>query len=162
VGRPVQRAEEAARRDRRIGHAQNAGADAVRDELADAAFVAVPFVDDLRAEPRRERVDREVRGRSLDVVDEAEHMSRREIAQAIGQRPGVAPRRRQRCEQAIERSILAEEEDFVLPREVVIEVAVREVGGRRDLAHASGGKAARSEDARGGPKDLDAPRICST
>jgi hypothetical protein len=159
VGRPVQRAEEAARRDRRVGHAQDAGADAVRDQPPDAALVAIPFVDDLRAEPRRERVDREVRGRSLDVVDEAEHVARGEIAQAIGQGPCVAARRRQRREQAIERSVLTEEEDLVLAGEVVIQVAVREVGGRRDLAHAGGGEAARSEDARGGPEDLDAPRI---
>src|SRR6185503_5640530 len=67
----------------------------------------------------------------------------------------IAPRVGQRLEQPIERAALAEEEDFVLAAEVVIEIRRREVGGDGDLAHPGGGKAAGAEDAGGGAHDRD-------
>jgi hypothetical protein len=86
-------------------------------------------------------------------------MSNGKLTQALCQRLPIACGRRQRGEQPIERAVLAEEQDFVLAAEVVIEVGRREVGGPGDVAHAGGGKAAAAEDLRRGPQDLDAPRI---
>src|SRR4030088_1325187 len=48
-------------------------------------------------------------------------------ARADGERPRLAARRSQRVEEAIERAILAEEQQLVLPAEVVIEVAGRQI-----------------------------------
>ena len=86
-------------------------------------------------------------------------MRGRQIVQAIGQRPAVASRRGERGEQAVERSVLAEEEQLVLAAEVVIQVAGREIGGDRDVAHAGGGEPARAEHARRGAHDLDAAHV---
>jgi hypothetical protein len=96
-----------------------------------------------------------MRGGSFELVDEAQDVRDREIAQAIGQRPAIAPCRVEGGEQPVERSVLAEEQELVLAAEVVIQVAGREVGGDRDVAHAGGGEPARAEDARSGPHDLD-------
>jgi hypothetical protein len=159
VCRPVERAEEGARGDGRIGSVQGAAADAVRHKGAHAALVPVAFRDDEAAQPRREGVDLEVRGGSFELVDEAQDVGGREIAQAIGQRPAVASRRGERVEQAVERSVLAEEEELVLAAEVVIQVAGREVGGDRDVAHAGGGEAARAEHARRGAHDLHTAEV---
>ena len=156
---PVQRAEKRPRGDRRIGRAQDAAADAGRDERPDAALVRVALGDDARAEPGGEGVDLEMRRRPLDVVEQTQHVGRRHLAQASRERPGVAPRARECGEQAIQRPILAEEQQLVLAAEVVIQVARRQVGGDGDVAHAGGGEAARAEHAGGGAHDLDAPRV---
>ena len=156
---PVQRAEKRARGDRRLGRAQDAAPDAGCDERPDAALVRVALGDDARAEPGGEGVDLEMRRRSLDLVEQTEHVGRRHLAQARRERPGVAPRARERVEQAVQRSILAEEQQLVLPAEVVIQVAGRQVGGDGDVAHAGGGEAAGAEDAGGGAHDLDAPHV---
>ena len=57
--------------------------------------------------------------------------------------------------QAIDRAILAEEQQFVLAAEVVVKVAWRQIGGDRDVTHAGGGKTADAEDPRGGAHDRD-------
>ena len=157
--RPVQRAEKGARGDRRIGGAQGAAADAVGHHGAHAALVAIPLGDDEAAERRRQGIDLEMRRGALDLVEQAEDVCGGEIAQAIGERPAGAPLRRQRGQQAIERPVLAEEEDFVLAAEVVIQVAGRQVRGHRDVAHAGGGEAARPEDARRRAHDLEPPAV---
>jgi len=120
---PVQRAEKRARGDRGIGRAQDAAPDAGRDERPNAALVRVALGDDARAEPDGEGVDLEMRRRSLDLVEQTEHVGPRHLAQARRERPGVAPRARERAEQAIQRAILAEEQQLVLAAEVVIQVA---------------------------------------
>ena len=159
VGGPVERAEERARRDRRVGVLELAAPDAVADEGTHAAFVAVALGDDGRAHPGRQRRHFQVRGRSLDLVDQTEDMGDGEVVQSIGERPADAPRRGERLEQLVERLILAEEEELVLAAEVVIQVAGREVGRDGDVAHAGRGEAVRAERPRGGPEDLDAPRV---
>ena len=159
VRRPVQRAQERAGGDGRVGSAQGARANALRDEGTDAAFVAIALGHDLRAQVRRQRVDFEMGSRSLDVVDQAQHVALGEIVQAIRQGPPVAPGGGERGDQPIERAVLAEEEELVLALKVVIEVAVREIGGDRDIAHAGARKAAGAEDLGGGAQDLDAPGI---
>jgi hypothetical protein len=159
VCRPVERAEKSARSDGRIGGAQGAAADTVGHQSADAALVAIAFRDDEPAQPRREGVHLEVRGGSLEPVDQAEDVRGREIAQAIGQRPAIASRRGERGEQAVERSILAEEQQFVLAAEVVVQVAGREVRGDRDVAHPGGSEPSRAEHARRGAHDLDAAHV---
>jgi hypothetical protein len=157
---PVERAEKGPRRHRGVGGAQDATLDAVGDDRAHAAFVAIALGDDRRAQPRRQRVDLEVRRRSLDFVEQAEDVGDRHLVQALGKPPRtIAAHVGQRLEQPIERSVLAEEEDFVLAAEVMIEIAGREVGGDRDLAHAGGGKAAGPEDPGGGAHDVDAPEV---
>ena len=64
-----------------------------------------------------------------------------------------------RRQQAIQRPILAEEEDLVLAREVVVEVSGRQVGRDRNIAHPCGGESPRPEDVSGGAEDLDAATI---
>jgi len=159
VSGPRQGAEKRARGDRRVGRAQRAALDAVGDQRADPALVAIALGDDAGAKARRQGVDLEMRGRSLHFVDQAEHVGHGHVVQAAGQRPAaIAPRVRQRVEQAIERSILAEEQDLVLAAEVVVQVAGRQVGGDGDVPHAGRREAARPEHAGGGPHDVDAPR----
>jgi len=159
VGGPVERAEKGARRDRGVGGAQQAPADAAGDERPDPAFVAVALGDDPRAQPPRQRVHLEVGRRALDVVDEAEHVGGGDVPEAPREGPAVAPRARERGEEPIERPILAEVEQLLFPAEVVIEVAGREVGGDRDLAHAGGGVPAPAEDAGRRAHDRHAARL---
>jgi hypothetical protein len=159
VSRPVQRAEQRARGDGRIRGSQLAAPHSFSDERAHPALVSIPFRDDALAEPRRQRIDFEMRRRSFDLVEQTEDMADRERSQPRGERLFVAPGRRERGEEPIERPILAEEEQFVLAAEVVIEVAGRQVCGGRDVAHAGGGEAVRPEQARGGAEDADAPGV---
>ena len=156
---PVQRAEEGAGGHGRIGGVERAGLDAAGDQRADAALVPIALGHDAPAEPGRQRIDLEVRGRSFDLVDQAQHMGRRQRVQARRQRSAVPARRAEGHQQAPDRAILAEEEQFVFPGKIVIEVAERQVGGRGDVAHPGGGETARPEDPRRGAHDLDAPGL---
>jgi hypothetical protein len=156
---PVQRAKERARRDGRIGGAQQAAPDAAGHERADAAFVPIAFADDPRAQARRQGGHLEMRRGSLDLVYEAQDVGHGDVAQPGGERPRIAARRGQRAEQAIERAVLAEEQQLVLPAEVVIEVAGRQIGRDRDVAHARRREAAGAEHAGGGAHDLDAAGV---
>ncbi len=61
VRRPVQGAEQGARRESRIGCGEVAGADATRHEGAHAALVTVALGDDQLPQARRQRVDFEMR-----------------------------------------------------------------------------------------------------
>ena len=156
MGGPIEGAEKGPRRHGRLG----AAAALLGDERPHPALVAIALGDDAVAKPRRQRVDLEVGGRSLDLVEQAEHVRDGHIAQPIGERlPAMASRLGERLEQPIERSILAEEQDLVLAAEVVIEVAGREVGGDGDLPHPGGGEAAGAEHARRRPHDLDPARV---
>jgi hypothetical protein len=160
VGGPVQGAEEGPCRDRRVGVAELAALDPVGDDGAHAALVLVALGDNRRAQPRWQRIDLEVSGRTLDLVEQAEHVRDRHVVQPLGERAGaIAAHLGQRFEQPVERPVLAEVEDLVLAAEVVIQVAGREVGGDGNLAHPGGGKAAGAEDARGGAHDIDAPVV---
>ena len=120
---PVQRAEERPRGDGRVRRVQGSGTHAGPDERADAAFVLVALGDDARAQTGWEGVDFEMRGRTLDLVDQAEDVSDGQVAEAGRQRPAIPTRGRQRVQQPIGRAILAEEEQFVLASEIVIQVA---------------------------------------
>jgi hypothetical protein len=160
VGGPVQRAEKSAGRHRGVGGAQDAALDAVGDHRAHAAFVAIALGDDRRAQPRRQRIDLEVRRRALDLVEQAADVGGRHLVQALGQRPRpIAAQVAERLEQPIERAVLAEEQDLVLAAEVMIEIGRRQVRRHRDLAHPGGGKAAGAEDAGGGAHDGDAAAV---
>ena len=152
---PVEGAEERAGHDGGVGAAEGAVADARRHESADAPLVAVALDDDARAEARGQSVHLEVRRRAFHLVHQTQHVRDGDVAQPRRQGAGVAPGGRQRGEQAVERAILAEEQEFVLAAEIVIEIAGRQIGGDRDVAHAGGGEAAGAEDARGGAHDLD-------
>jgi hypothetical protein len=156
---PVQRAEKGARGDGRIVGAEDAAADAARDERAHAALVSIPFRDDPRAQAAGERVHLEMGGGTLHFVHQTEHMRLRQLAQAAGQRAVGALRGGQRGQQVVQRAVLAEEEQLVLPAEVVVEVGGGKIGRDRDLAHPRSGEAAGPEDARGGTEDLHAPGI---
>ena len=139
--------------------AERAGADAGGDERADAALVAIALGDDARAETWRKRVDLEVRRRTLDFVEQAEDVRDGQIAKARRQRTAIPPRLFQRAQQTIGGAILTEEEEFVLPAEVVVQVAWREVRGDGDVAHAGGGEPALAEHARRGAHDLHAAGV---
>ena len=156
---PVQGTEKRARRDRRIARGERAPGDAGRDERAHAALVAVALGDDDRAALRRQRVDLEMRRRSFDFGDQAQRVTNGELAQPIRQRPAIALGGGEGGEQAIQRPVLAEEQDFVLAAKVVIEVRGRQIGGDGDIAHAGGGEATAAEDLRRGAQDVDAPRL---
>lgn len=162
MGRPVERAEKGARGDGGVGGAERAAADAVDDQRADTALVAIAFGDDETAQPRRQCIHFEMRGRPFHLVEQAEDMGDREAAKAIGDRLAIAPRGDERREQAVERAILAEEQDLVLAAKVVIEIARGEVGGDRDFAHACGGEPVGAEGARRGAHDREPAVIGAT
>ncbi len=90
---PVQRAEEGAGRHRRIGRRELAAPDARRDQRPDSTLVAIAPCHHGRPQPAGERVELEVHGRSLDLVDHAEHVLGRKRAQPPGDRPFRARRR---------------------------------------------------------------------
>jgi hypothetical protein len=159
VRRPVQRAEKGARADRGIRRPQRAPPDAIGNQRPHAALVAIALGDDACTEAWRQCVDGQVRGRPLDLVEQAEHVRGRHLVQPDGQRCAAGLGRGERVEQPIERPILAEEEDLVLAGKIVIEVARRQVGGDGDLAHASRREAARAKDPRRRAHDLDAARL---
>ena len=156
---PVECAEKSARGDGGVRGPQRTPPDSAEDQRADAALVAIALGDDARAERQGQGVDFEVRRRPFHVVEQAQDVRGGEVAQPAGERRATAPRPRERREHPVERLVLAEEQQFVLAAEVVIEIARRQIGGRRDVAHAGGGEAARAEHLRGGTHDGDTARI---
>jgi len=152
---PIERPEEGARRDGRVGGAQRSTTDAVGDQRADATLVSIPLRDDARPEAGGERVDFEVRGRTLDLVEQAEDVGDGQVAQPIGHRPAVVSRGCEGREEAAERPVLTEEEQLVLAAEVVVQIARREVRGDGDVAHARGGEAPVAEEAGCGLEDAN-------
>lgn len=86
-------------------------------------------------------------------------MRLRQVTKACRERTIGPARIGEPGEQVIERAVLTEEQQLVLPAEVVVEVARRQVGFDRDLAHAGGGEAAGPEDAGGRPENGDAANI---
>jgi len=83
----------------------------------------------------------------------------RQAVQSSGEVAAVRSRRGERRQQPIERTILAEKEQFVLAAEVVVQVAERQVGGGGNLAHAGRGETALTKDAGRRAQDLHAARI---
>lgn len=127
----------------------------IANQPPDAALVAVALGDDGGAQAGRQGIDLEMRRRPFDFVDEAEHVGHGEVVEARRERTRGAPGNCQRREESVQRSCLAEEEQFVLAAEVVIKVAGRQGRGARDVAHAGGGKSHLSKGAGGSPEDLD-------
>jgi hypothetical protein len=156
---PVEGAEERARGDDGVSSGERAGTNTRRDERAHAAFVGVALGNDARAKAWRERVDLEVCRRALDLVQQAEDVRGRQIAKASGQRSPTAPGRGERDQQPIRGPVLAEEEQFVLPAEVVVQVAGRQVGGNPDVAHAGRREAALAKHARRRAHDVHLARF---
>ena len=159
VGGPVERAEECARGDCGVGNAQFTLPDAVSDQRANASLVSVPLGNDALAQPRRQRVGLEVRGRSLHFVEQTQDVRHGQRPKARGERRGVTPGGGERRKEPLEREILAEEEQLVLATEVVIQVAGRQIGGDGDVAHAGRGEPVRPKDARGRAQDGHTPRV---
>ena len=158
---PVECAEKAAGSDRGVDGVELAGPHPFGDQGADAALVAIALGDDRGAQPLGQGIEFEMRSRALQFVNHAADVCRGERAQPVGERPGAAPRIVERRQQAIERPVLAEVEQFVLALEVVIQVAGRQVGGDRDVAHPGRRKAAVAKNPGGGAQDGDAARVGS-
>jgi hypothetical protein len=156
---PIQCAEKGARGDRRVGRAQGVPANPVGDERPDAALVAIALRDDRRPQPRRQRMDLEMRRGSLEFVHETQDVRDGEVAKPRRHWPARSPRARQCLQHPVERAALTEVEDLVLALEVVIQDAWRKIGGGRDVAHAGSCEADRAERPRGRAKDLDAARF---
>jgi hypothetical protein len=96
-----------------------------------------------------------MRGGAGEFLDQTQFVGEREGAEARGDRRAHPHRVGQRVQQAIERLILAEEEELLLAAKVVIEVAGGEIRGRGDVAHPGCGEAAVVKDARGGAQDFE-------
>ena len=159
VGRPIERAEKGAGGDGRFG----AAAACRCDEGAHAALVAIALGDDPLAKRRRQGVDFEVSGGRFEAIDETEHVRDGELAEARRERTPILRAGRSRgdqgVEQAVQRAVLAEEQQLLLAAEVVIQVARRQVGGDGDVAHAGGVEAAGAKHSGGGAHDVDAARL---
>ena len=159
MSRPVERAEKRAGGDGRLGAAAAFGG----DERAHATLVAIALGDDPLAKGRRQGVDLEVSGGPFETIDETEHVRDGELAEARRERTPILraglARGGQGVEQAVERAVLAEEEQLLLAAEVVIQVARREIGGDGDVAHAGGAEAAGAKDGGGGAHDVDPARL---
>src|SRR6266852_9913830 len=80
-------------------------------------------------------------------------------AQAPGAGAGRGARLLHRGQKALERALLAKEQDLVLAAEVVVQVAGRKIGFLGDLAHAGRRETQAAEYARGRAQDLQAPRV---
>src|SRR5438874_2698161 len=111
---PVQGAKEPPCRDRRIAAPELPAPHALVNQRTHAAFVAIAFGDNGTAQGRRQGVDLEVGRRSFELVEQASYVSDGERPKARGDRPAAPDGVRQRTEQPVERTVLAEEEDFVL------------------------------------------------
>lgn len=159
VGGPVQRAQKRAGRDNGIRLAEDAGAHPFRDERPDPPLVPIAFRHNPGAQAAGKRVDLEMRRAAFHFVEETQHVRFGQDEQPPAERFLVPPGRGDGGQQAVQRPVLAEKKQFVLPAKVVIQVARREVGGERDVAHAGGGEAGRAEDARCGAQNLDAARV---
>jgi hypothetical protein len=159
LGGPIEGAEKGARGDGGVGRCQFAPPDAGGDERPDAALVSIALGDDQRAQPGRERIHLEVRGGPFHLIENAEHVSDGQGSEPHRQGAAARSGELSRCQQAIERPILAEEEDLVLAREVVVQVSGRQVGGDRNITHPCGGESSRPEDLSGGAEDLDAATV---
>jgi hypothetical protein len=157
--RPVQRAEKRLGGDGGVAREQGAPANARCNQIPYATLVAIAFGDDRAPQSIGQRIDFEVRCRSLDLRDQAEDVFDRQSAQAVGERPAVGAGGLERRQQPIKRSVLAEEQELVLACEVVIEITGREIGGYGDVAHAGGGEAAAAENLPGGAQDGHPPRF---
>lgn len=96
--------------------------DSVGDELADTSLVPIALGDDVRAEVVGQGIDLEVSRGAFDLVDQTQHVIHREATKPFLKGAPAPPRVRERREQPIERAVLAEEQEFVLAREVVVEV----------------------------------------
>jgi hypothetical protein len=159
LGGPIEGTEKGARGDGGVSRCQLAPPDAGGDERPDAALVSIALGHDQRAQPGRERIHLEVRGGPFHLIENAKHMGDGQGSEPPGQRAAARAGECRRRQQAIQRSILAEEEDLVLPREVVVEVSGRKIGGDRNIAHPGGGESPRPEDVSGGAEDLDAATV---
>ena len=157
--RPVERAQKGPGGDGRFG----AAAARRGDEGAHSALVAIALGNDPVAKRRRQGVDFEVSGGAFEAIDETEHVRDGEPAEARRERPPILRAGRARVgqgvEQAVQRAVLAEEEQLLLATKVVIQVPRGQIGGDGDVAHAGGGEAARPEDARRRAHDLHAPGV---
>jgi hypothetical protein len=122
-------------------------------------LVAIAFSHDPRAKEAGERSDLEVRRGAVDIVEQRPQMGPKDPGQSIGRAPAALTRRRDGGQHAVERAILTVKEDFVLTREVVVEIRRREIRGVCDLAHARLGKPAVAEDPGRGAQNLVPPRI---
>lgn len=156
---PVEGAEQGASSDGGVDRVELAGPHPFGNQRADAALVAIALGDDRGAQPLGQGIEFEMRSRALQFVDHAQDVRRGERAQPLAERPGAAPCIVQRRQQAIERPVLAEVEQFVLALEVVIQVAGRQVGGDRDVAHPGRRKATVAKNPGGGAQDGDAARV---
>jgi hypothetical protein len=123
VSGPVECAKKGARGDHGIGDAERALADALGDERANAALVAIAFGHDERSKAAGERVDLEVRGGAFDSIDETQDVRFRELAEPRRDRLAGSPGVGKRAEQVLERAILAEIQDLVLPPKIVVQIA---------------------------------------
>ena len=106
-----------------------------------------------------QHVDFEVRGRALEFFQRVMQMGADDRAQLFGDREGRGTRRLRRRQHAVDGAVLAEEQQFVLAGEIVIQIARRQVGFLRDVAHAGGGDAAAAEYPRRRAQDVQPPRL---
>lgn len=119
---PVQGAQECTRGDCRVRAGELAALDAARHQRADGAFVAVAFEDDAYSEVLGKGINLEVRRRSLDLFDDAADVSRCQRVKTRRQGTAIRASLDRGHQKAIERPVLAEEQNFVLAGEIVIEV----------------------------------------
>jgi hypothetical protein len=119
---PIERAQKSARGDGRVGGIQRSAPDAFANERAHAALVPVAFADDERSETWGQRIHFEMSSGPLDLVEQAQDVGDCQVAQSTRQRPAVTPCGGQGCEQTPERPVLAEEQQFVLAPEVVVQI----------------------------------------
>src|SRR5262249_50755659 len=156
---PVDGAKHRARDERGIGRSKLAAPHARDYQCPHRALVSIALADDRSAQRLRQRLDFEVSGRALQVVEHAVHVGPDDGAQALRERSGRTGRVLCRGEQALERALLAELQDLVFPGEVVIEIAGQQARFLGNLADARARNAESAEHAAGGTQDLEAARF---
>ena len=137
-----------------FGVDQLTGSNAVGDQPAQRLFVAIALLDDgARAAPAAATRSAGARSRPRCRRAACCRCAVQTQAQAFGGRRRRAARRGHGLEHAIERAILAIEQQIVLAVEVVIQVRGRQIRGVRDVAHAGVGEAALAKQPRRGAQN---------
>src|SRR5262245_46635862 len=156
MSRPIERAEKCAGCDLAIGFRELTAADPGFDEGANALLVEIALGQDRVSKLWRQRCGLEMRRRSLDFVEQTEHMGGSERAKPFGngcRRLGA--RAVGGRDEPIERAALAKEEDLVLACKVAIEISGRQVRLNGDVAHAGRGEAPKPEDGGCGAQNFE-------
>jgi hypothetical protein len=126
------------------------------DQITHALFVTIALYDETLLEAGRKGAGQQVGGGTFDFVEDAAQVGNDDQVQFFRGTGAQAAGFFESGKEAIESDVLAEEKDFVLALEVVVEVGGREVCGGGDVAHSGFGETGDPKLISGGAEDFQA------